>query len=165
MLTQYLLVCLTKTVMILELFQLFRKRKLLRVVQDRIENLRLNTPIENYPSQFVFLQLGSLPTKIGLSYGQLPIKLNSLATCISGIILVEWHTVFVLIIFSSYASAAAVPDLQTDPALILLGARESTTVTSHKGCLPTDHGTSFKPSGRFLSILQKCVALKQKECE
>ena len=38
--------------------------------------------------------------------------------------------------FRSSASAAAVPGLQTDPALIQLGAREPTTVTSHKSCLP-----------------------------
>ena len=51
--------------------------------------------------------------------------------------------------FVYYSEYAALPGLQRDPALILLGTKESTTVTSHKSCLPTAHGTSFKPSGRF----------------
>ena len=51
--------------------------------------------------------------------------------------------------FRSYALAAAVPGLQTDPILILLGAKESTTVRSHKSCLSAAHGTSVKPCGRF----------------
>ena len=65
-----------------------------------------------------------------------------------------------LSIFRSSASAAAVPGLQTDPALILQGAKESTTVTSHKSCLPSAHGTSVKPSGRFWSVLQRCRGSK-----
>ena len=58
--------------------------------------------------------------------------------------------------FRSSASAAAVPGLQTEPALIVPGATESTTVTFHRSCLPTAHGTSVKPSGRFWSVLWRC---------
>ena len=65
-----------------------------------------------------------------------------------------------LSIFRSSASAAAVPGLQTDPVLILQGAKESTTVTSHKSCLPIANGTSVKPSGRFLSVLLRCRGSK-----
>ena len=64
----------------------------------------------------------------------------------------DTHHLIVLYIcnfFCSSASAAAVPGLRTDPALILLGAKESTTVTSHNRCLPTAQVTSVKPSGRF----------------
>ena len=43
--------------------------------------------------------------------------------------------------FQSSTSATAVTGLQIEPELILLEARESSTVTSH--------GTSVKPSGCF----------------
>ena len=52
-------------------------------------------------------------------------------------------------VFRSFVSAAAVPRLQSDPALILQGAKKSTIVTSLKSCLPTCYGTSVKPSCRF----------------
>ena len=39
--------------------------------------------------------------------------------------------------------------LQTDLALILQGAKETTSVTSRKSCLPTAHGRRVKPSDRF----------------
>ena len=51
--------------------------------------------------------------------------------------------------FLLFRFSKGVPGLQTDPALILLGAMESTTVTSHKSCLATALGTSVKQSDRF----------------
>ena len=48
--------------------------------------------------------------------------------------------------------ALPLPGVQTDPALILQGAKESTTVTSHKSCLPTAHGKKVKLSCLFDSF-------------
>ena len=48
-------------------------------------------------------------------------------------------------VFVRFLIFRLVPMLQTEPALILLGARESTTVPSHRSCLPTAHGKRVKP--------------------
>ena len=46
-----------------------------------------------------------------------------------------------------------VPGLQIDPAFILLGVKESTTVTSQIICRPDAQGTSVTPSGLSPSVL------------
>ena len=50
------------------------------------------------------------------------------------------------------ASVAKVPGLHKKPWLRRLGARASTTVTSHTSCLPISQGIMVTPSGRLPSV-------------
>ena len=50
------------------------------------------------------------------------------------------------------ASVAVVPGLHKEPWFRRLGARASTTVTSHTSCLPISQGIMVTPSGRLPSV-------------
>ena len=55
-------------------------------------------------------------------------------------------------ILRASASVAVVPGLHKEPWFRRLGARASTTVTSHTRCLPISQGIMVTPSGRLPSV-------------